>query len=64
MKHNRKEVFDKAQEYIKKLNENTLRNPPGSHLIVSQKWVDEVCEKWECTEEELKHILSGVKPPK
>ena len=57
-KHN-KEVVERLLKISNEMDEMYRRNPPESYLIVSQKWVDETCKKWDCTEDELRDFFSG-----
>lgn len=58
---NNKDLASKLLKASNEIHTYNLRNPPGNQLIVSQRWVDETCKLWDCTEDELIDFFSGKK---
>ncbi len=49
-----------VERLLKVSNETHKRNlNSANRIIVSQKWVDETCKNWDCTEDELRDMFSG-----
>ena len=52
-----KEVVERLLKASNEIHKRNLNN--SNQLIVSQKWIDETCKNWDCTEDELRDMFSG-----
>ena len=53
----KEEVVSKLLKASNEIHKHNLGR--ANQLIVSQKWIDETCKKWDCTEDELRDFFSG-----
>ena len=52
-----KELIGRLLKYSNEIHKRNLGS--ANRLLVSQKWVDETCKAWDCTEDELRDFFSG-----